>query len=168
MAIETFQDCHLVTYWLKVDLYLVRERIFWVTLDSICCCWTLLVWSFKLLRMNENFWGKFSTFGGNDNDKHGFPAYSHQLDSHQVGFWHYDERWKDDTVKFPPSQVPQPTCYWKWVGFPIPLKQANLTLRASSSAILRYSVLNGCFLSSYGSQRALTPMWISTLHPVLL
>ena len=56
------------------------------------------------------------------------------------------------------SQVPQPTCYWKWVGFPIPLKQANLTLRASSSAILRYSVLNGCFLSSYGSQRALTPM----------
>ena len=60
--------------------------------------------------------------------------------------------------ELPPSQVPQPTCYWKWVGFPIPLKQANLTLRASSSAILRYSVLNGCFLSSYGSQRALTPM----------
>ena len=70
--------------------------------------------------------------------------------------------------RLPLSQVPQPTCYWKWVGFPIPLKQANLTLRASSSAILRYSVLNGCFLSSYGSQRALTPMWISTLHPVLL
>ena len=29
------------------------------------------------------------------------------------------------------SQVPQPTCYWKWVGFTIPLKQDNFTLRAS-------------------------------------
>ena len=28
-------------------------------------------------------------------------------------------------------QVPQPTCYWKWVGSTIPLKQDNLTLRAS-------------------------------------
>ena len=31
----------------------------------------------------------------------------------------------------PPSQVPQPTCSWKWVGCTIPLKQANLTLEAS-------------------------------------
>ena len=29
------------------------------------------------------------------------------------------------------SQIPQPTCYWKWVGFKIPLKQHNFTLRAS-------------------------------------
>ena len=29
------------------------------------------------------------------------------------------------------SQVPQPTCYWKWVGSTIPLKQDNLTLQAS-------------------------------------
>ena len=30
-----------------------------------------------------------------------------------------------------PGQVPQPTCFWKWVGCTIPLKQANLTLEAS-------------------------------------
>ena len=29
------------------------------------------------------------------------------------------------------SQVPQPTCFWKWVGSTIPLKQDNLTLQAS-------------------------------------
>ena len=51
-----------------------------------------------------------------------------------------------------PCQIPQPTCYWKWVGCKIPLKQENLTLKPCSSAILRYSMLNGCFFSSYRSQ----------------
>ena len=33
-------------------------------------------------------------------DDHGYPAYSHQSDSHQVGIWHHDEGWECD--KFPP------------------------------------------------------------------
>ena len=38
------------------------------------------------------------------NDYHdGYPAYSHQSYSHQVGMCHNDEEWEYDTVKFPPS-----------------------------------------------------------------
>ena len=33
---------------------------------------------------------------------HGYPAYSHQSYSHQVGICHNDEGWEYDTVKFPP------------------------------------------------------------------
>ena len=52
----------------------------------------------------------FSDDGGYDNgdydrsddDDDGYPAYSHQSDSHQVGIWHHDEGWEYDTVKFPP------------------------------------------------------------------
>ena len=38
---------------------------------------------------------------------------------------------KNDRSNSGGSQVPQPTCYWKWVGSTIPLKQDNLTLQAS-------------------------------------
>ena len=31
----------------------------------------------------------------------GYPSYSHQSYSHQVGIWHNDEEWEYDTVKFP-------------------------------------------------------------------
>ena len=37
-----------------------------------------------------------------DDADDGYPAYSHQSDSHQVGIWHHDEGWENDTVKFPP------------------------------------------------------------------
>ena len=37
-----------------------------------------------------------------DDDDDGYPAYSHQSDSHQVGIWHHDQGWEYDTVKFPP------------------------------------------------------------------
>ena len=37
----------------------------------------------------------------NDDDG-GYPAYSHQSYSHQVGICHHDEGWEYDTVKFPP------------------------------------------------------------------
>ena len=37
---------------------------------------------------------------GDDDD--GYPAYSHQSYSHQVGICHNDEGWEYDTVKFPP------------------------------------------------------------------
>ena len=67
-----------------------------------------------------------------------------------------------------PSQVPQPTCYWKWVGVSIPQKVGNFSLRLSSSAIWRCSRLGRCLLSSSGSWLALTPMPNSHIHPVLL
>ena len=35
-------------------------------------------------------------------DDDGYPAYSHQSYSHQVGICHNDEGWEYDTVKFPP------------------------------------------------------------------
>merc|ERR1711989_276969 len=38
----------------------------------------------------------------NDNYDVGYPAYSHQSYSHQVGICHNDEGWEYDTVKFPP------------------------------------------------------------------
>ena len=66
------------------------------------------------------------------------------------------------------SQVPQPTCYWKWVGVSIPQKVGNFSLRRSSTAIWRCSRLGGCLLSSSGSWLALTPMPNSHIHPVLL
>ena len=37
-----------------------------------------------------------------DHDDDDDPAYSHQSDSHQVGFWHNDKEREHDTVKFPP------------------------------------------------------------------
>ena len=66
------------------------------------------------------------------------------------------------------SQVPQPTCCWKWVGVSIPQKVGNFSLRRSSTAIWRCSMLGGCLLSSSGSWLALTPMPNSHIHPVLL
>ena len=56
-----------------------------------------------------------------------------------------------------PSQVPQPTCYWKWVGVSIPQKVGNFSLRPSSTAIWPRSRLSGCLLSSYGSWLPQTP-----------
>ena len=66
------------------------------------------------------------------------------------------------------SQVPQPTCYWKWVGVSMPLRADNFSLRPSSTAILQDSMLSGCLLSPYGSQVALTPTTKFHIHPVLL
>ena len=37
-----------------------------------------------------------------DDDDEGYPAYSHQSYSHQVGKCHNDEGWEYDTVTFPP------------------------------------------------------------------
>ena len=37
-----------------------------------------------------------------DDDDDGYPAYSHQSHSHQVGICHNDEGWEYDTVTFPP------------------------------------------------------------------
>ena len=37
-----------------------------------------------------------------DDDDDGYPAYSHQSESHQVGILHHDEGWEYDTVKLPP------------------------------------------------------------------
>ena len=67
-----------------------------------------------------------------------------------------------------PSQVPQPTCYWKWVGVSMPKKVGNFSLRPSSTAIWRCSRLSGGLLSSYRSQVALTPALEFYIHPVLL
>ena len=55
------------------------------------------------------------------------------------------------------SQVPQPTCYWKWVGVSIPQKVGNFSLRPSSTDIWQHSRLRGCLLSSYGSWLSQTP-----------
>ena len=33
------------------------------------------------------------------------------------------------------SQVPRPTCFWKWVGAPVCLYRGNFTLRHSSGEI---------------------------------
>ena len=55
------------------------------------------------------------------------------------------------------SQVPQPTCYWKWVGVSIPQKVGNFSLRPSTTAIWQQSRLRGCLLGSYGSWLSLTP-----------
>ena len=41
-------------------------------------------------------------FDDDDDDDDGYPAYSHQSYSHQVGICHNDEGWEYDTVKFPP------------------------------------------------------------------
>ena len=41
---------------------------------------------------------------GGDDD--GYPAYSHQSYSHQVGICHNDEGWEYDTVTFPPCINP--------------------------------------------------------------
>ena len=38
---------------------------------------------------------------------HGYPAYSHQSYSHQVGICHNDEGWEYDTVTFPLSLLPR-------------------------------------------------------------
>ena len=45
------------------------------------------------------------------------------------------------------SQVPQPTCYWKWVGFTIPLKQDNFTLRASRAFNMAHTLYGEQFFS---------------------
>ena len=37
-----------------------------------------------------------------DDDDEGYPAYSHQSYSHQVGICHNDEGWEYDTINFPP------------------------------------------------------------------
>ena len=66
------------------------------------------------------------------------------------------------------SQVPQPTCYWKWVGVSMPQKVGTFSLRPSSTAIWRCSRLGGGLLSSYRSQVALTPALEFYIHPVLL
>ena len=66
------------------------------------------------------------------------------------------------------SQVPQPTCYWKWVGVSMPQKVGTFSLRPSSTAIWRCSRLSGGLLSSYRSQVALTPALEFYIHPVLL
>ena len=66
------------------------------------------------------------------------------------------------------SQVPQPTCYWKWVGVSMPQKVGTFSLRPSSTAIWRCSRLSGGLLSSYRSQFALTPALEFYVHPVLL
>ena len=66
------------------------------------------------------------------------------------------------------SQVPQPTCYWKWVGVSMPQKVGHFSLRPSSTAIWRCSRLSGGLLSSYRSQVALTPALEFYIHPVLL
>ena len=68
----------------------------------------------------------------------------------------------------PASLVPQPTCFWKWVGVSMPLRADNFSLRPSSTAILQDSMLSGCLLSPYGSQVALTPTTKFHIHPVLL
>ena len=52
------------------------------------------------------------------------------------------------------SQVPQPTCYWKWVGVTIPLKHHNFTLRASRAFNMARTLEQVYFLESsvYGEQ----------------
>ena len=52
------------------------------------------------------------------------------------------------------SQVPQPTCYWKWVGVPLPLKHHNFTLQASRAFIMASTLEEVYFLelSVYGEQ----------------
>ena len=37
-----------------------------------------------------------------DDDDDGYPAFSHQSYSHQLGIYHNDEWWEYDTVNIPP------------------------------------------------------------------
>ena len=46
-------------------------------------------------------------------DDYGYPAYSHQSYSHQVGICHNDEGWEYDTVTFPPyTKIMMSTITW--------------------------------------------------------
>ena len=53
-----------------------------------------------------------------------------------------------------PSQVPQPTCYWKWVGVPIPLKQDNFTSEASWAFKMARNPCQRAIIGKVGVYRA--------------
>ena len=90
----------------------------------------------------------------------------HRLLNWQIQISKYENKSQLSRAIF--SQVPQPTCYWKWVGVSMPQKVGNFSLRPSSTAIWRCSRLSGGLLSSYRSQVALTPALEFYIHPVLL
>ena len=53
-----------------------------------------------------------------------------------------------------PSQVPQPTCYWKWVGVPLPLKHHNFTLQASRAFNIAHTLGTSVLFGIVRVQRA--------------
>ena len=50
--------------------------------------------------------------------------------------------WRD----IPPSQVPQPTCSWKWVGVPNPLYAGNFSSDLSGQKKFRESLSDGVLI----------------------
>ena len=57
------------------------------------------------------------------------------------------------------SQVPRPTCFWKWVGATVCLYRGNFTLRHSSGEICARIIKNAILLDCSMYQEA--PGWVS-------
>ena len=55
------------------------------------------------------------------------------------------------TTPTTPSQVPQPTCYWKWVGVTMPLKAGNFSLQPSRTENSGRAWPVGCLLDFWTS-----------------
>ena len=66
-----------------------------------------------------------------------------------------------------PSQVPRPTCFWKWVGATVCLYRGNFTLRHSSAHISARISKNAILLDSSMYQEAPSPVSKIFIHPWL-
>ena len=65
----------------------------------------------------------------------------------------------------PRSQVPQPTCSWKWVGVTLPLKVTNFSLQPSSMDNCGRAWPVGCLLDSSTPHEATrtVPLFVHSL-----